>query len=59
MLEQSLMVKKYIVRLSAEERIQLGDRVKKSRVVARKRRHAEILLKADKEHTAPPGTTVT
>jgi len=41
------MVKKYIVRLSAEEREKLDVLVNKGRVAARKRRHAEILLKAD------------
>jgi len=42
------MVKKYIVRcLSASERAKLKALVNKGRVAARKRRHAEILLKAD------------
>lgn len=47
------MVKKYIVRLSAEERIQLGELVKKGCVAARKRRHAEILLKANQGAHGP------
>ena len=47
------MLKKYLVRLSAAERSQLEDIVKKGRVAARKRRHAEILLKADEGEHGP------
>lgn len=47
------MLKKYIVRLSAEEREELKALVKKGRVAARKRRHAEILLKADEGEWGP------
>lgn len=41
------MLKKYIVRLSAAERAELSALVNKGRGAARKRCHAEILLKAD------------
>jgi transposase len=47
------MAKKYIVRLSAEERGELESLVKKGRAAARQRRHAEILLKADKGDLGP------
>jgi transposase len=47
------MKKKYIVRLSAEEREELSSLVKKGRVAARKRCHAEILLKADQGEQGP------
>lgn len=47
------MVKKYIVRLSAEERAELNALVNKGRVAARKRRHAEILLKVDEGKGGP------
>lgn len=47
------MVKKYIVRLSEEERKDLEALVNKGRVAARKRRHAEILLKADQGEYGP------
>ena len=39
--------KKYIVCLSIDERSQLEGLVKTGKVAAHKRRHAEILLKAD------------
>ena len=41
------MAKKYGVGLSAEKRAELEAVVKKRRVAAHKRRHAEILLKAE------------
>ena len=47
------MLKKYLVRLSATERSHLEDIVKKGRVAARKRCHAEILLKADEGEHGP------
>ena len=47
------MVKKYIVRLSEDERKELEALVNKGRVAARKRRHAEILLKADQGEYGP------
>ena len=40
-------VKKYIIRLSEEERTQLAALVNKGKVAARKRLHAQVLLKAD------------
>ena len=48
------MKKKYIVRLSAEERQQLTELVHKGRVAAYRRTHAQILLWAD-EGDAGPG----
>ena len=50
------MVKKYIVRLSLEERKDLEALVNKGRVAARKRHHAEILLKADQGEYGPAWT---
>jgi len=52
------MGKKYVVRLDESEREMLGGLVKKGRgkVLARKRLHAEILLKAD-EGPIGPGWT--
>ena len=41
------MAKKYIVRLTSEERVQLQDLVSKGRTQAYRIRHAHILLKAD------------
>jgi transposase len=41
------VVKKYIVELTEEERIELKGLVHKGRVAAHKRLHSEILLKAD------------
>lgn len=43
------MQKKYIVRLTAEERIELEAMVKKGKVAAYKIKHANILLMADVE----------
>ena len=47
------MVNKYVVRLSADEREMLNELVNKGRVAARKRRHAEILLKAEQGDAGP------
>lgn len=41
------MAKKYIVRLTEDERTYLDDLIHKGKVAANKRLHAEILLKAD------------
>ena len=41
------MHKRYIVKLDKEERKQLEDLVKKERVAAKKRTHAQVLLLAD------------
>ena len=47
------MNKKYIVRLTEGERTALGQWVSKGKVAARKRTHAQVLLKADAgEHGA-------
>jgi transposase len=40
-------MKKYVVRLSPEERETLRALVSKGKVAARKRKHAQVLLKAD------------
>ena len=41
------LVKKYIVRLTEDERTDLESLIHKGKVAAHKRLHAEILLKAD------------
>ena len=41
------MAKKYIVRLTEDERTYLENLIHKGKVAAHKRLHAEILLKAD------------
>jgi len=41
------LAKKYIVRLTEEERTDLESLIHKGKVAAHKRLHAEILLKAD------------
>lgn len=46
------MNKKYIVRLSAEERSQLTELIRKGKAAASKIRHAHILLKADADGPA-------
>src|SRR5262245_59925939 len=46
------MNKKYIVRLSGEERAQLTELIRKGKAAAYKIRHAQILLKADAEGPA-------
>ena len=41
------MVKKYIIRLDSDERDRLDDLINKGKAAAHKRKHAQILLKAD------------
>ena len=41
------MAKKYIVRLSSNERTALKDLINKGKIAAYKRKHAQILLKTD------------
>ena len=50
------MTKKYIVRLSEAERAELGALVKTERAAARKRLHAQVLLKADEGEHGPAWT---
>ena len=50
------MPKKYVVELSADERAQLTAIVSKGRVLAQKRLHAQILLKADQAPGGPAWT---
>ena len=50
------MPKKYLVELSAKERAQLEGILAKGRVLARKRHHAQILLKADQGPKGPAWT---
>lgn len=50
------MNKKYIVRLSAEEREQLTKLVQTGKKAAYKRRHAQVLLKADIGEQGPGWT---
>ncbi len=50
------MVKKYVVRLTAEERKKLKQMVNKGKVAAYKRLHAQILLKADESERGPAWT---
>ena len=52
----SLMVKKYVVELSADERQQLEEVVSKGKSLARKIEHARILLKADQGPNGPGWT---
>ena len=47
------MKKKYLVRLSAEERQNLTDLVRKGKVAAYRRTHAQILLLADEGEDGP------
>ena len=47
------MSKKYNVRLSLEERIELEELVRKGKAAAYKRLHAQILLKADDSEGSP------
>jgi len=47
------MAKKYVVRLSEAERAELQALVKRGRTAARKRLHAQILLKADQGEHGP------
>ena len=46
-------MKKYIIRLSEEERARLTGLVGKGKVAARKRLHAQVLLKADVSVAGP------
>jgi hypothetical protein len=50
------MPKKYVVELSSDEREQLLSLVRKGKALARKRQHAQILLKADQAKGAPAWT---
>jgi len=50
------MAKKYVVRLSEAERAELEGLVKTGRAAARKRWHAQILLKADEGEHGPAWT---
>jgi len=50
------VVKKYVVRLTAEERKKLKQMVYKGKVAAYKRLHAQILLKADESERGPAWT---
>ena len=47
------MAQKYVVRLSEAERAELEALVKTGRVAARKRLHAQLLLKADEGEPGP------
>ena len=47
------MKKKYIIRLSAEERQRLTDLVRKGKVAAYRRTHAQILLFTDEGELGP------
>ena len=51
-----VMAKKYMVRLSEAERAELEALVKTGRAAARKRLHAQILLKADEGEHGPAWT---
>lgn len=50
------MNKKYIIRLTAEERKQLATLVQTGKTAAYKRRHAQVLLKADVGEQGPGWT---
>jgi len=47
------MAIKHVVRLNKEERDQLNDLIHKGKVAAYKRKHAQILLKADIHESGP------
>src|SRR5688572_18267717 len=49
-------MKKYVVELTAAERQQLEELVRKGRALARKIQHAQILLKADQSALGPGWT---
>jgi transposase len=51
-----LGMKRYVVRLSAEEREGLAGLVRKGTVAARKRMHAQVLLQADESERGPGWT---
>lgn len=53
------MAKRYLVRLSEAERTELEALVKTGRAAARKRLHAQILLKADEGEHGPAWTDTT
>ena len=50
------MRKKYVVELTGEEREQLGAIVRAERMAAHKRKHAQMLLKADHDPHGPGWT---
>src|SRR5512144_2557594 len=50
------MIKRYVVRLSEAERAELEALVKTGRAAARKRLHAQMLLKADEGEHGPAWT---
>ncbi len=50
------MEKRYVVELSAEERQQLSDLVRKGKALARRIQHAQILLKVDQSPHGPGWT---
>lgn len=50
--------KRYVVRLSPAERARLTEVVSRGRVWALKRRHAQVLLKADQGESGPAWTDV-
>ena len=55
---KDIAVKKYVVRLSAQEREQLEALVRKGKGPARRLLKARILLKADVSEGGPGGVTV-
>ena len=58
MARKEIAVKKYVVRLSAEEREQLEMLIRKGKGPARRLLKARILLKADVSEAGPAGVTV-
>src|ERR1700731_4043705 len=57
MAAKEIIVKKYVVRLSGEEREQLGALTRKGRAPAQRLMKARILLKADASKPAKDGAT--
>jgi len=51
-------MKKYLVELAAQERSQLKDIINANRMAAHKRRHAQMLLKADQGKHGPGWTDI-
>ena len=49
-------MKKYIVRLTPDEQMQLSQLIRSGKAAARARLHARILLKADSGHAAASGS---
>src|SRR3982750_3650852 len=49
-------VKKYIVRLTPEEQMQLSQMIRSGKAAARTLLHGRILLKADTDSAAPAGS---